>query len=155
MMNNGLMDKTDFQKLHSKIILFNKFFLSLKYLKCMFHNTQLRELREQKNYTQEYLAEKLGISQNTYSRLETGQTKVSIEKLKEIAQVLEVPLWELLEEKATFYFHNNQEIKGYIQNLYEYQKDLQDQVITTLKEEIAYLRSENAKLMGIVEKILK
>lgn len=41
----------------------------------------IRKTREFRNYTQEYLAAKLGISQNAYSKIELGYTKITLERL--------------------------------------------------------------------------
>jgi transcriptional regulator with XRE-family HTH domain len=57
----------------------------------------VRKKRESKNYTQEYLAYKLNISQNAYSKIELGYTKITVERLFQIAEVLETNAAELLE----------------------------------------------------------
>jgi len=49
----------------------------------------IRSKRESRNYTQEYLAYKLNISQNAYSKIELGYTKITLERLFEIAEILE------------------------------------------------------------------
>jgi len=56
----------------------------------------IRKIREHLNYTQEYLAMKLNISQNAYSKIELGYTKITLERLYQIAQILEVDLIELI-----------------------------------------------------------
>lgn len=56
----------------------------------------IRKIREYRNYTQEYLAMKLDISQNAYSKIELGYTKITLERLYEIAQILEVDLIQLI-----------------------------------------------------------
>ncbi|PTQ95561.1 helix-turn-helix protein [Mucilaginibacter yixingensis] len=50
----------------------------------------IRRIRESKDYTQDYLAVKLNISQNAYSKIELGYTKITVERLFQIAQILEV-----------------------------------------------------------------
>ncbi|HWD88765.1 MAG TPA: helix-turn-helix transcriptional regulator [Mucilaginibacter sp.] len=50
----------------------------------------IRKIREYRNYTQEYLAAKLRISQNAYSKIELGHTKITIDRLLYIADVLGV-----------------------------------------------------------------
>ncbi|RZK41136.1 MAG: XRE family transcriptional regulator [Pedobacter sp.] len=50
----------------------------------------IRKLREFRDYTQDYLAAKLQISQNAYSKLELGYTKITLERLYIIAEILEV-----------------------------------------------------------------
>lgn len=57
----------------------------------------IRKKREYRNYTQEYLAFKLNISQNAYSKIELGYTKITLERLFQIAEVLEFNVNELLD----------------------------------------------------------
>ncbi len=59
-------------------------------------STRIRRKREDRHYSQEYMAEKLGISQNAYSCLETGKTKVDLDRLQQIAEILEEPLESFL-----------------------------------------------------------
>jgi transcriptional regulator with XRE-family HTH domain len=51
-------------------------------------NVNIRCIREHKHYSQDYLAAKLGISQNAYSKLELGRTNLTLERLFFIAQIL-------------------------------------------------------------------
>jgi len=61
----------------------------------------IRRTREQLNYTQEYLAAKLSISQNAYSKIELGYTKITVERLFQIAAILEVDVHELIAAEKT------------------------------------------------------
>jgi transcriptional regulator with XRE-family HTH domain len=58
----------------------------------------IRSIRLIRNYSQEYLALKLKISQNAYSKIELGYTKVTVERLFGIAHILEVGLMDLFEQ---------------------------------------------------------
>jgi transcriptional regulator with XRE-family HTH domain len=60
----------------------------------------IRNTRIDRNYTQDYLAAKLNISQNAYSKIELGRTKVTVEKLLVIADVLNTDACELINVKA-------------------------------------------------------
>ena len=62
--------------------------LALKKAKAISAN--IRKIREYKDYTQDYLAAKLNISQNAYSKIELGYSKVTLERLFLISFVLEV-----------------------------------------------------------------
>ena len=62
--------------------------LALKKAKAISAN--IRKIREYKDYTQDYLAAKLNISQNAYSKIELGYSKVTLERLFVISYVLEV-----------------------------------------------------------------
>lgn len=57
---------------------------------------RIRERRETLNYTQAYVASKLKISQNAYSKIEAGITNFSVERLYEIAEVLETDVKDLV-----------------------------------------------------------
>ncbi|MFI5158114.1 MAG: helix-turn-helix domain-containing protein [Sphingobacteriales bacterium] len=59
--------------------------------------TNIRSKREYRNYTQEYLAAKLAISQNAYSKIELGYTKITVERLFQIAEVLEFEVADLID----------------------------------------------------------
>lgn len=48
---------------------------------------RIRDLREDHDYTQQYVAEKLHIKQNTYSPYETGQRQVPLEILIRLADL--------------------------------------------------------------------
>ncbi len=56
----------------------------------------IRKTRESNHYTQEYLAAKLHISQNAYSKIELGYTKITVERLFQIAEILEIDALELI-----------------------------------------------------------
>lgn len=56
----------------------------------------VRKLRESRNYSQEYMAGQLYISQNTYSKLELGYTALTLERLISIAGILDVSVLSLV-----------------------------------------------------------
>jgi transcriptional regulator with XRE-family HTH domain len=60
--------------------------------------TNVKNARLNKNYSQDYIAGKLNISQNAYSKVELGQTKITLERLSIIADVLQVELVKLIDE---------------------------------------------------------
>lgn len=61
--------------------------------------SSIRRKREELNYTQDYLAAKLNISQNAYSKIELGYTKITLDRLFQIADILEIELSELVYNK--------------------------------------------------------
>jgi len=56
----------------------------------------IRKIREFKSYTQDYLAARLSISQNAYSKIELGYSKLTVERLFQIAAVLDVKVMQLI-----------------------------------------------------------
>lgn len=65
----------------------------------------IRKIREHRNYTQEYLAAKLKISQNAYSKIELGYTKITVERLFHIADILETDPVDILNSENTEPLH--------------------------------------------------
>ncbi len=61
---------------------------------------KIRKARELKNYSQEYLASKIGISQNAYSKLELGYSKISLDRFFHIAMLLDVEVTELIDQNS-------------------------------------------------------
>lgn len=57
---------------------------------------RIRKRRREVHLSQEAFAEKVGISVNTVSRVEGGQTAMSIEIFKKMVEILEVDADELL-----------------------------------------------------------
>lgn len=56
----------------------------------------ISDLRKQKNLTQEQLAEKLGVTNRSISRWETGKTMPDLSLLKPLSELLGVTINELL-----------------------------------------------------------
>ena len=59
---------------------------------------RIRIVRITRNLSQENLAEELGISVGAYSNIETGKTKISVERLITIAQILGAPVSAFLDD---------------------------------------------------------
>jgi transcriptional regulator with XRE-family HTH domain len=58
-------------------------------------HSKLRAVRTTKGYSQEYMADTLGISQRQYSRLENGQSEITLKYLDKICKELEIEPKEL------------------------------------------------------------
>ena len=56
----------------------------------------LRLIRISKGYSQEYVSDSLGISQATYSRIESGDKVIDLETLASLIYLLQVSPLELL-----------------------------------------------------------
>ena len=67
-------------------------YLKFKEEKKKVFSSRLKELRLQHGFSQEELAEQIGIKRNSYSDWENGKCKPSYEKLEKIADFFEVSL---------------------------------------------------------------
>jgi transcriptional regulator with XRE-family HTH domain len=130
---------------------------------------KLRLLREFRNYSQEYIAEKLGITQHAYSRIENNQTKITAERLEKLAAILNIPPLELLSDKepiisfsgaaspvSTSSSPNNEHWKEMIEStrqLYGQVICSKDEKIAHLENEINALRKEKDRIIHLIEKL--
>ncbi|HMZ46597.1 MAG TPA: helix-turn-helix transcriptional regulator [Chitinophagaceae bacterium] len=116
---------------------------------------KIKIIREIKNYTQEYMASELNISQNAYSRIELNKTKLTTALAEKIADILEVSLADLLsKDNPIITFSNNTIDKnfGYINNHYESQKELYENTITLLQKELTDAKEREERLLKLLEK---
>lgn len=66
--------------------------LSRKEMKKITVGDEIRHSRNEVCLTQEYIAKRLGVSQSTYQRIETGEISISRERLLQISEILQKPL---------------------------------------------------------------
>lgn len=100
---------------------------------------KIRQLRERKGLSQEYIATELGITQPSYARLEIDDDRISITRLMSVASILKTSVAELINEKTGKVINqqNSENPNAYVDSIINADKDH----IQTLKEEIAFLRS--------------
>jgi transcriptional regulator with XRE-family HTH domain len=121
-------------------------------------------LRQQKGWSQEDMAAKLGMSVNGYAKIERGETDIPLSRLGFIAKVLEMDLLELFSfgEKNFFYLANDHNSSIQFQFI-NYQQastisvghaELQNrlekalQLVEQQEREIAYLK----EIVGLLKK---
>lgn len=122
----------------------------------------IRELREERKWTQETMADKLGLSRNGYAKIERGESTPSLERLDEIAQLLGVKVIELLqlensknvvcqisENHSNNYYNGDETLKHEIEKLHliiEHQTELlrqKDENIHLLKTMLSLNTTSN------------
>jgi transcriptional regulator with XRE-family HTH domain len=59
----------------------------------------IKHRRSKLGYSQQYMAGKLGISQNMYSKFELNYSKITIGRFIAICEVLEIDLHQILKTK--------------------------------------------------------
>ena len=117
------------------------------------HN-KIKKLREQSNLTQQEMADKLNMHLKTWQKVENGVTKLDIERLQLIANVLETTIEDLINVDDSVYInaikdnevgfnnssvtinHKSEEEK----NLYERLIAEKDKIIADKDKEIAFLK---------------
>jgi transcriptional regulator with XRE-family HTH domain len=76
----------------------------------------IKQIREFKNISQDFVAHELEISQSTYAKIENGQLIPKIDRLQNIAKILEVDLSALINSTNNFTINFNAQANqsGYI-----------------------------------------
>ena len=104
---------------------------------------RIRFFRKQKGLTQMQLAEKVGVSFQQIQKYETGRDRISVDRLQQIAQAIEVPISyfftdfedHLIQEKTPTYRLISKEL---------------EEILPLTKEEIAVIKN-----LRILDKKLK
>ena len=113
---------------------------------------KITQYRNRKGYTYENMADELELTTAAYRKIETGETKLSVERLFRISNILETPVNELLDLDKNHFIQNNYNsesvISQRIENFYQENKEItselikaKDQLIEILQKEIEYFRT--------------
>ena len=108
---------------------------------------KIRDIRKEKGLSLENMADELDISHTAYRKIENSQSKLTVERLIGIAEILEVPTGELLDEKASrIYNQTNKDGGTFIvyqefKDLYQENKELTQNYVESLKAENEFLKS--------------
>lgn len=121
----------------------------------------IKKHREFKGLRQQDLADRLAMGLRSYQSLENGETKLDLERLGQIAKLLETTVEELLKGEGMLV---HQEIKdggtscGFSTtgNVYNYsiEKDVLDKLLSAKDSEIQSLKDENKFLREKIDQLL-
>ncbi|SFB85796.1 Helix-turn-helix [Flexibacter flexilis DSM 6793] len=90
----------------------------------------IKKLREARNYTQQFVAEQLQMSQTSYSNMERGKTEISLRRLEQISSLFQISLYELLACTQP------------PKHLSDHERTFYQEQIVSLQRELASLRSK-------------
>ena len=111
--------------------------------------TTIRRIRERKGFSQESIANELGINQSTYGKLERDASKLSLERLEIIAKFLKEDLGEILGIGTKNSFNNQANHgNGYVETInndyrtmVEDIKSVYEKILQGKDEQIALLKN--------------
>lgn len=107
----------------------------------------IKKFRELKNITREQLASELGLSVSGYSKIERGEIDLTVSRVQEIAQILEVDVSQILNFDATQVFNitNNHLVQSNIapkaENMNFFEDSYREKYIKMLETEIERLKT--------------
>lgn len=112
---------------------------------------KIKQLRELKNLKPQYVAEQLGITPRQYSKIESGETQLTVQRVNEISRILDVDPMDLLgfDSKRIVNFYNSHDINNIkhinlpekLMEQYEKTITSQERTIKTLENEIELLKA--------------
>ena len=107
---------------------------------------KIAQYRNKKGYTYENMADELELTPAAYRKIETGETKLTVERLFRISAILETPINEFLEiDKNTFVqnnYSNESVFQQKIENFYQENKEITEQLIKAKDQLIEQLQKE-------------
>lgn len=101
-----------------------------------FKPENLRKFRNEECLTQEFVAKQLGLGQSTYQKLETGEIKISTERLVQLSKLFNKPLEAFMVEVEHFQSETRKTI-----NISKSEYDLMLKVIAEQEKRINELES--------------
>jgi transcriptional regulator with XRE-family HTH domain len=122
-------------------------------LRTMHIGQKIKKLRELKNLTQTHVAQKLGVFQSAYSKMELGESEVTFNRLEKISEVLEMKPEEVIafNESMVFNVMHNQNGGNIFRDINNKVSDTERQLyqdqIKLLKEEVTYLKKMLEKVL--------
>jgi transcriptional regulator with XRE-family HTH domain len=127
------------------------------------NGSKIKRIREMLGKTQEEVAEKLNLTAQAYSRMERGETSVSMERLAQIAAAFEMKVEDIyrFDEKKVIITGNNNNHGEAKENAFQLHLTINDsdkaieileKTIAAQQEEIKHLRKQVEKLTELLLK---
>lgn len=118
-------------------------------------SNRIKIMREAQGFSQEYVASKLNLSQQAYSNLEKNPDNVSVKRMKELSEILSVPLTSIIGEEDTYIQQNFQQQGGQARTVMNVQSndninEVYERYIKDLKDDIQNLRSQIEFMQGLI-----
>jgi len=108
---------------------------------------KIKKVRQLKGYKQEYMADKLGISQKQYSMYESATTNLEWNTIEKIATALEIDAVKLVGFDETQIFNNcNQSGNIISSTLYNIDKEIVEELRNQLKEKDEQIKNLLSKI---------
>ena len=105
----------------------------------------IRQIRDLKGFSQEYISDKLGISQRAYSKIERNEIKIDWKKISEISKIFEIDPIKLISFDDNLIFNNCTQSGKFVNsqanfNVPEKLIEQYESRINSLEKELDFLR---------------
>ncbi len=120
---------------------------------------RIQEIRKQKGYSLENIADELHISHSAYYKLENNQSRLTVERLIDISKILNTSLADLFNEASTHIYNQNNNVKDStiiakqeFESYNEKDRETSNKLMSVLENEIQHLKSEVEFLREMLKK---
>ncbi|PWG81041.1 helix-turn-helix domain-containing protein [Pararcticibacter amylolyticus] len=112
---------------------------------------RIKKIRSNIGLTQEQMADKINLSVKAWQKIENGITRLDLERLNQIAEILDTSLVDLINADESIYVHQENENNGSI-----YNKEVTIQQSTSDEERELYKKviEEKEKYIANLEKTI-
>jgi transcriptional regulator with XRE-family HTH domain len=121
--------------------------------------SKIRDIRESKKLSQEYVAAQLEMSPSGYGKIERDETELTISKAFQISSILEIAVGKLLDIQENSNQENHNNIGVAVQHnqgkLYHFSKEAIDLVVAAKNETISELKNECQQKDSLIKDLLK
>ncbi len=106
---------------------------------------KIKSIRTEKGFSHDYMAIQMELSQVAYTKIENGNTKLTVERLYRIAEILKVDVSIILEIESKYQFlqTNNGQATGYLQKIdtfYQENKEVYEKLLQSKDDQIQLLK---------------
>lgn len=125
---------------------------------------KIKQFREIRSFTQQSMADNLGMSLKAYQNFENGITKLDYERLKSVAAILDVDVDDLINAEDNGVYieeikNNSVGYNGSTVNIHnpasKNESDLYEKIILAKDEQIAALKLINDQYSALVKKYME
>ncbi|MCL4282492.1 MAG: helix-turn-helix domain-containing protein [Flavobacteriales bacterium] len=118
-------------------------------------NSKLKTLRLSHNYTQQYVADSLGVDASTLCRWEENEEKINLGNLRKIASFYAVGIeWLISPDPLVLHMHDNQLANGAYNTVNVMPKEMLEQMAAQHKAHIDVLQKLTESLIELTDKVL-
>lgn len=125
----------------------------------LMHGAKIKAFRMMRGFSQDYMADRLEVTQATYSKIEGNKQKATPEQLDKIARELGVTIADITSNEPIVILNqaSNQGTQGigHIEHFYADQKELYQKLISSKDDEINDLKEVIQSLKDVIASLTK
>jgi transcriptional regulator with XRE-family HTH domain len=121
---------------------------------------KIRKKRDELSYSQAYMAEQLSMTPQNYQQIEAGATKLTLDRIEQIATIFNLNASELISESNHFQNDMSGKVEGsnnigsinYVENILQAEKS-NDDTIQFYRTRVENLEAQLMQLTALMNKI--